>query len=53
MRNVSVYVRLEGRKAEWRTVQADSLLDAIEIAEAMPDVIGVLEASWVPGGVVT
>lgn len=53
MRNVYVYVRTNGARHEWRIVKADSLEHAFRIADAMPDVNAVLEASWVPGGVVT
>lgn len=53
MKKAYVYVRLDGWKHEWRLVQANSLSQAIEIANAMPDVVECLEASWIPGGVVT
>ncbi len=54
MKPIYVLVRLADWKFEWRKiVTASTLSFAIEIAEAMPDVVAVLEASWIPGGVVT
>lgn len=50
---IHVNVRLADWKYEWRTVQASSLSDAFEVAKKMPGVEAVLEASFVPGGVVT
>lgn len=41
------------RTLEWREVQAKSLDEAIKVAEQMEDVEVALEASVVPGGVVT
>ena len=54
----TAYVRVRladvDRTIEWREVVTASTLEfAIEIAQAMPDVESVLEASWVSGGVVT
>jgi len=53
MNKAYCYVRISGWKYEWRTVQAENLEHALELARAMPDVVSVLEASWSPGGVVT
>ena len=52
---IYVNVRLadEDRNREWRTVEAESLSDAIKVAEQMSDVEVCFEASFVPGGVVT
>lgn len=52
---IQVNVRLADvdRTREWRTVEAETLSDAIKVAEQMPDVEVCLEASFVPGGVVT
>lgn len=51
------YVRVRladvDRTLEWRTVEADTLDEAIKVAEAMEDVEVCLEASSIPGGVVT
>jgi hypothetical protein len=41
------------RTREWREVEAETLDVAIKVAEQMPDVEVCLEASIVPGGVVT
>jgi len=41
------------RTIEWREVEAETLSDAIKVAEQMPDVEVWLEASVIPGGVVT
>lgn len=41
------------RTLEWREVEAESLSESIKIAEQMSDVEVCLEASLVPGGVVT
>lgn len=41
------------RTVEWRSFKAESLDSAIKIAEQMPDVEVCLEASVIPGGVVT
>lgn len=41
------------RTLEWREVEAETLEEAVKIVEQQPDVEVVLEASWVPGGVVT
>lgn len=50
-----VHVRLADvdRTIEWRAVIAHSLEQAVKFAERMPDVEVCLEASFVPGGVVT
>ena len=50
-----VHVRLADvdRTLEWREVEAESLSEAIKVAEQMEDVEVCLEASVVPGGVVT
>ncbi len=53
MNKAYVYVWLSGWKFEWRTVHANNLEHALDLARAMPDVVSVLEASWAPGGVVT
>lgn len=53
MRDIYVYVKLEGPKYEWRTVRAADISSGIELAEQMPDVIAVLEGSIIPGGVLT
>lgn len=47
------YVRLEGWKYEWRTVQAENLEQALDLARAMPGVVSVLEVSWHRGGCLT
>lgn len=54
-RKCYVRVRLAdvNRTLEWRTVVAHSLEEAIKVVERMPDVEVCLEASFVPGGVVT
>ena len=41
------------RTLEWREVEAESLEQAIKLVEQQEDVEVVLEASWIPGGVVT
>ena len=41
------------RTLEWREVEAEDLEQAIKIVEQQDDVEVVLEASWIPGGVVT
>ena len=53
--DIHVHVRLSDtdRSLEWRKVKAGSLSEAVKIAEQMPDVEVCLEASLVPGGVVT
>lgn len=53
--DLHVCVRLSDveRTVEWRTVKASNLNDAVKVAEQMPDVEVCLEASIVPGGVVT
>lgn len=38
---------------EWRQVEAPTLGAAMDVAKRMPDVVLCLEASFVPGGVVT
>jgi len=52
---IHVHVRLAdtGRSLEWREVEALTLSEAIKVAEAMPDMEVCLEASVIPGGVVT
>lgn len=54
---MTVYVRVRladvDRTLEWREVKAETLSEAIKIAEQMEDVEVCLEASVVPGGVVT
>lgn len=54
-RKCYVRVRLAdvNRTLEWRAIVAHSLEEAIKVAEQMPDVEVCLEASFVPGGVVT
>ena len=41
------------RKLEWREVEAEDLQQAIKIVEQQEDVEVALEASSIPGGVVT
>ena len=55
MKTAYVRVRLADvdRTIEWREVEAESLEQAIKIAEQQDNVEVVLEASWTPGGVVT
>jgi hypothetical protein len=55
MMKIHVNVRLADvdRTVEWRVVEADTLDEAIKVAEKMPDVEICLEASFVAGGVVT
>lgn len=55
IRTVYVHVRLADvkRTLQWREVKAESLSNAIKVAEQMPDVEICLEASFVPGGVPT
>lgn len=52
-----VYVRVRRtdakRTLEWVSVKADTLDEAIKVAEQMPDVEVCLEASFIPGGVIT
>ena len=43
----------EERTVEWRPVLAHDIEEAIKVAEKMPDVEVCLEASIIPGGVVT
>ena len=50
---VPVWVYVEKPRYEWIRVSAVTLDQAIEIAERLPDVRRVLEASYIPGGVVT
>lgn len=50
---VHVFVRLKDGRTEWRQVEARDLSDACRLAEAIPDVERCLEASMIPGGVVT
>lgn len=52
---IHVRVRLADvdRTLEWREVEAETLEAAVKVAEQMPDVEVCLEASIVPGGVVT
>ncbi len=53
----AVYVRVRladsDRTMEWREVEAKTLESAIKQVEQQDDVEVVLEASWMPGGVVT
>ena len=55
MKKAYVHARLADvdRTLEWREVEAESLDHAIKIVEQQDDVEVVLEASWIPGGVVT
>jgi hypothetical protein len=55
MTDVYVRVRLANaeRTLEWRIIQAESNSDAVRTAHGQEDVESVLEASLVPGGVVT
>jgi hypothetical protein len=52
-----IYVRVRlanaDRTVEWRVIQAESISDAVRMAHGQEDVESVLEASLVPGGVVT
>lgn len=54
---MKLYVRVRladaDRTLEWREVKADTLDAAVKVAEQMEDVEVCLEASVVPGGVVT
>jgi hypothetical protein len=54
---VNVRLKNDDPKAEcryeWRQVEAPSLTEAFFVAEKMPDVEKSMEASIVPGGVVT
>ena len=54
---VNVYVRVRladaDRTLEWREVKAETLRAGIKLAEQMDDVEVCLEASFIPGGVVT
>ena len=54
---MTVYVRCRlsdtERTVEWREVKADSLDGGIKTVEQMPDVEVWLEASFIPGGVLT
>lgn len=54
---MKVYVRVRladvDRTIEWRDVDAETLIEGIKIAEQMEDVEVCLEASFIPGGVVT
>jgi len=55
MTDVYVRVRLADaeRTLEWRVIPAESISDAVRMAHGHEDVESVLEASLVPGGVVT
>lgn len=55
MRDIYVKVRLADARGTlvWRTVRADDISEAIELARLRDDVETVIEASIVPGGVVT
>lgn len=50
-----VHVRLADadRTRQWREVEAETLSDAIKVAERMDDVEVCIEASLIPGGVAT
>lgn len=54
---MKVYVRVrlsdEERTIEWREAEAETLSEGIKIVEEMPDVEVCLEASFIPGGVLT
>ncbi len=54
---MSVYVRVRladaERTLEWREVKAETLSAGIKLVEQMEDVEVCLEASFIPGGVVT
>lgn len=54
---VKCHVRIRladiNRTVEWREVAAHDLDEAIKVAEQMPDVEVCLEASFIPGGVLT
>lgn len=52
-RTVHVNVRLTCGETEWRQVRARDLQEAIRIAERSHFVARALEASYIPGGVVT
>jgi hypothetical protein len=55
--HVNVRLKSDDPKAEWRhewrQVEAPTLGEAVAVANRMPDVAMCLEASFVPGGVVT
>ena len=53
--NVYVRVRLADaeRTLEWREVKAETLSEGIKLVEQMDDVEVCLEASFIPGGVLT
>lgn len=48
-----VYVRVLKTYDEWIEVSAMGLQDAMAQVAKMPGVVGVLEASYEPGGIVT
>lgn len=50
--HVNVQLKSDGRY-EWRQVEAPTLREAMAKAEQMPDVVKCVEASVIPGGVVT
>ena len=54
---MKVYVRVRlsdvERTIEWRDVEAETLGEGIKLVEQMPDVEVCLEASFIPGGVLT
>lgn len=56
LRTIHVNVRLKGPppwRCEWRQVKARDLSEACRVAERSNDVERCLEASLIPGGVVT
>lgn len=52
-KDVYVRARLTDGTSHWMTVRAESLEEGIKFAEALDYIDAVLEASFVPGGVVT
>ena len=49
----TIYCKVMVAKYEWITLNAVTLDEAIKKAESMPNVIKCLEASYIPGGVIT
>ena len=50
---IYVHVVMAGPHLDWRTVEANSIAEGMEIAKELPGVIAVLEGSIIPGGVAT
>lgn len=53
LRTIHVNVKLQCGETEWRQVKARDLSDAIKVAQKLPLVVWVYEASYIPGGLVT